>query len=398
MKKTQLIAMMVMASGVACHGQFYFEAGPWYRGNMEISAAGGSRAAAGGAHASQAGTSGGTPAAIDPLLQDDGTAQVLRTFDDGYVGPSGWGWAQAAGVSQYWSYQDSAQYDANADTVTFTRTVAESQTSQRTLTRITPGAAGWSGSDRVGGVGLQAKLGYFLYAAERWSVGVQMQAGWLDGINSSFRNKSAYTERIEDFRWRTTLDQGETWSYTYDTLGNPAFPAAPYTMSDPSGVGPMMADTPSSVTRQTQTQTASEVLVGRSSSTATSLVDMDVDASVLALQFGPRIHWQATKALAVTLQPALSLNLLDADINRRETFRRENGTLIQSWDDSKTEQDWLLGAGLQAEVQWAIKGGFYMMAGGGYDWVEPCNLPAGPDTVTIDLSGYTLSAGVGYRF
>jgi hypothetical protein len=91
------------------------------------------------------------------------------------------------------------------------------------------------------------------------------------------------------------------------------------------------------------------------------------------------------------------LNLLDADISRQETFTRENGTVIQSWSDSKTEQDWLPGAGLQAEVQWTIKGGFYAIAGAGYDWVKPCDLPIGPDTVTIDLSGYKINAGIGIR-
>lgn len=398
MNKTLLIATLTLASGVACHGQFYFEAGPWYRGNMEISADGGSRAASEGVHASRAGRSGGTPAALDQVLQDDGSAQTLRTFNDGYVGPSGWAWAQTAGVSQYWSYDDASQYDAGASTLSFTRSVTEALTSQRTLTQVTPGVAGWSGSDRVGGTGIQGKLGYLFKNTETWQLGVQMQAGWLADINSSFRNKSAYTERVDDFRWQTTLNQEETWSYTYDTLGNPAFPAAPYTMSDPSGAGPMIADRPNSMTRLTQTQSAGESFASQSSSVATSLVDMDVNATALVLGLGPRFQWQATKQLAVTLQPSVSLNLLDADISRRETFRQENGTFIQSWDDSKTEQDWLLGAGIQADVQWNITGGLYIMVGGGYDWVEPCDLPAGPDTVTIDLSGYTVNAGIGLRF
>ncbi|MEI6169159.1 MAG: hypothetical protein WCS52_18410 [bacterium] len=396
--KLKIIAMMVMASGVACQGQFYFEAGPWYRGNMEISAEGGSRAAAEGIHASRTGRSGGTPVAAGSLLQDDGTAQTLRTFDNGYVGPSGWDWAQTAGVSQYWSYTDPAQYDATAGALNYRRTLTATETAQRTLTQVTPGAAGWSDSDRAGGAGLQAKLGYVLHATDTWNLGVQLQAGWLDGINSSFHHKTAYTEQVEDFRWQTILNQQETWGYSYDTLGNPAFPDIPYTMSDPSGTGPMIADRPQSMTRLAQAQTSSDVLVGRTSETATSLVDMDVDATALVLQVGPRFQWQATRTLGLSLQPAISLNLLDADIHRHEAFRHDNGTLIQSWDDVASEQTWLLGAGLQADVQWTITGGVYVLVGGGYDWVEPCDLSSGPDQITIDLSGYTLNAGVGYRF
>jgi hypothetical protein len=100
----------------------------------------------------------------------------------------------------------------------------------------------------------------------------------------------------------------------------------------------------------------------------------------------------------LSLQPGVSLSLLDADVRRREAFRHENGTLIQSWDDAAREQTWLFGAGIQADIQWTITGGFYVLAGGGYDWVEPCDLSAGPDQLTIDLSGYTLNAGVGYLF
>jgi hypothetical protein len=396
--KVKVIAMMVLASGVACQGQFYFEAGPWYRGNMEISAEGGSRAAAEGIHAARAGRSGRIPVAADTLLQDDGTAQTLRTFDDGYVGPSGWGIMREDGVSQYWSYNDPEQYDATAGALNFRDTLTATETAQRTLTDVTPGAAGWSGSDRVGGAGIQAKLGYVLRTTDTWNLGVQLEVGWLSGISSSFRHQKAYTEQVEDYRWQATLDQQETWGYSYDTLGNPAFPDDPYTMSDPSGTGPLIADRPQSMTRQARAQTLNDVLVGRSSESATSLVDVDVDATALVLQVGPRFQWQATRALGLSLQPGVSLSFLDADVRRREAFRHENGTLIQSWDDAAREQTWLFGAGIQADIQWTITGGFYVLAGGGYDWVEPCDLSAGPDQLTIDLSGYTLNAGVGCHF
>jgi hypothetical protein len=332
------------------------------------------------------------------LLQDDGTAQSLRTFDDGFVGPSGWGWAQGAGVSQYWGYNDASQYDAGTDTLSFQSTLSATETAKRTRTRVTPGAAGWSGSEQVDGAGLLAKFGYFLKSNATWSVGVQMAAGWLNGINSSFNGKTAYSEQIEDFRWRTVLNQQEVVQYKYDTLGNPAFPAAPYSMSDPSGVGPMMADRPSSITRLSQSQSVSEGLIGHATETATSLVDVDVEASALSMQLGPRLQWKAARKLNLTLQPAVTLNLLDSEIHRQETFQHQNGAVIQTWNDSSNEQNWLVGAGVQADVQWDIVGGLYLVAGGGYDWVESCDVGVGPDQISIDLSGYNLNAAVGYRF
>ena len=53
MKATMALAWLLGAA--ACSGQWYFEAGPWARGGMEVSVAGGSRAAAEGAGALESG-------------------------------------------------------------------------------------------------------------------------------------------------------------------------------------------------------------------------------------------------------------------------------------------------------------------------------------------------------
>ena len=94
MKKV-ILAMWACGAAV-CSGQLYFEAGPWARGGMDLEVAGGSSAAAAGVQAASPGWRGGT-AWVAPLpAGDDGTAQILRNFDDGYVGPSGWAWANAS--------------------------------------------------------------------------------------------------------------------------------------------------------------------------------------------------------------------------------------------------------------------------------------------------------------
>lgn len=117
-------------------GQWYVEMGPAYRRDMQISVQGGSRAAENGVgwDWTRIGVSGSRPSAKDSLLNDDGSQAVLRVFDDGFVGPSGWAWARDAGVTQFWGYESDSQYDSDADTLTYRLTLTDTQTSSRSET------------------------------------------------------------------------------------------------------------------------------------------------------------------------------------------------------------------------------------------------------------------------
>ncbi len=382
------------------HAQWYFEVGPAYRGDIEVSVQGGSRAAASGMHAAQAGTVGGrAPAAQESLLNDDGTAQELRTFDDGYVGPSGWEWAREEGWTQFFGYDAPEQYDADADTLTFQLTTPGSGASERrTETRLFSGPAGWSGDQRAHGVGLMATTGYQLRQEESWSLAIQARLGWLDGIQAGFRNRETYSETTERSVYEASFQQEQSYTYTYDTLGNPAFPAAPYAMTYPAAVGPMIADTPETITLASQSLETSDRLVSRSRDTAISRVDLNVDAQMFSLQLGPRLQWNPMNRVALFVQPAATVNLLDASVSRRETLRQGNGAKIASWDDREDEQAWQFGIGAQIGLQVAVTDTWRLFVAGGYDWVDEYRMNVGPDRIGVDLSGYGAELGIGRSF
>ena len=396
MKKT--ILAFCLGGAAICSGQGYFEVGPWYRGDMKMSVKGGSRAGDENFQAAVPGTTGRRAYAAPQSAGDDGTAQVLRNFDDGFVAPSGWDWAQLEGISQYFGYQHASQYNQGANTLTYSKGSTSASTDRRTDTRLTSGStAGWDDQSDLDGVGALLTMGYTFASGKMFDWSAQVQIGWLDGMDASFEDRTAWSQQVDWTTWESRMQRSQTWSYTYDTFGNPAFPAAPYSMTDPGAVGPMIADRPTSIAQSGDSLSESDRVVGHSQDVAVSRVSLETKAETLALDFGPRLRWRPLQRLSVVLQPSFTLNLLDAQLTRTEAVAWESGGVLKSWTDSVDEQKWLLGGSVSAGLQWDMTGNLYLHAAGGYDWVNPCDLAIGPDRLHVDLSGYRVDLALGWR-
>lgn len=377
---------------------WYVEAGPWVRGDMSVEVHGGSRAAESGVLLARPGSFGSLPMPMAQVLQDDGTTPVLRLFNDGFVGPSGWEWANIDGITQFWGYHNEEQYDSGFNTLTFTRDVTDVTTAGRSQTRITHSPAGWEDRKTMSGSGAQATLGRYLTRHESFAISLQGTIGWLNGMNAHFKNQPTYRQEQERRTYSAALTQMESWQYTYDTLNNPVFPAAPYEMTDPQGIGPMIADTPESFERTSSSSSVVDTLTGVRRQSAVSHVDLQVESSLLVLNAGPRLLWKPHQKVHVFVQPGLTLNFLDAEARRSEAFSLDNGTVLGVWNDSKDEQTWLWGAGISFGAIWRASENFYFLASGGYDYVERHTFTVGPDRVYLDLSGYQVDIAVGIPF
>ncbi|MEX2606054.1 MAG: hypothetical protein WD708_01815, partial [Kiritimatiellia bacterium] len=329
-------------------------------------------------------------------------------FDNGYVGPSGWVWAQNAGITQYFAYETADQYDAGADTLTFNQTLTgASGSSTRTTTRVTNGgSSGWNDSTRTNGVGVIATLGYRFSESEdpeaeeddnhEWAL--LFRFGWLEGMGANFRNRPAYQQNVTTRRVTSSVSSSEVHQYTFDTLGNPFFPSAPYTMTDPGGVGPLISDTPDTITLISREDTLTQSSSAGRGIQAQSLVDLDLDVEAFTFQFGPRWLWCPESAISLYLQPAATLNRIDASAHRTETFRDDNGREIASWRDRADDESWRWGGGIQVGANVGISENWYINGSGGYEWVKSTHLQVGPDRVRIDLSGYQLELALGRSF
>lgn len=365
--------------------RWYFELGPAYRGGMEISVRGGTHVPPwrGTEHA----TARRSPRPSS-LLDDDGTEQQLRTFEDGFVGPSGWEHALNDGRTQYWGYDASSQYDASSETLSFRRTLTDQRTQTRRVTRLLDESAGWSNRKSMEGAGLMLAVGRRLRERERWACSVHARLGWLDGLRGNFRQQTAYRRTLESQTHEQTQLHSQTYRYAYDTLGNPAFPTAPYTMSDPTAAGPMIADTPSDIVLDSEHIATREQRRGQRVWTDHSTVDLAFDAQVFTLQLGSRFTWQARRALSLLAQPAITLNVLDAETRRDEAFRSVQGDVLGNWTDHTDAQRWRVGAGAQLGARLDLWKDWGMTVVGGYGWVDNASFDVGPDRVRIDLSGY----------
>jgi len=72
---------------------------------------------------------------------------------------------------------------------------------------------------------------------------------------------------------------------------------------------------------------------------------------------------------------------------------------LDSWQDSERRTAASFGAGIVAAMEWRISHGWSMDVLGGYDWVSRnVDLAIGPNTVTLDASGFTLGMMLNYWF
>ena len=381
---TALICSLLAPAVAEAETPWYVEVGPVYRGDMELSVRGGTHAPAWG------GTrwSGQSPSAVGRLLDDDGATPILRTFDDGFVGPSGWPHAREDERTQYWGYQNADQYQADTDALSFQQTLTAQQSSTRTVTRLLEESAGWSSRTSMEGAGVMLTVGRYVQQEEDWSSSVQGRLGWLEGLRGNVRQHTAVSRRLDVRTYRETLNQSQTYGYEYDTLGNPAFPDAPYAMDDPDGVGPMIADTPSAIMLTDEEASASTERVGRRVMTEYSAVDLSFDARVFTFQVGPRVEWHAHENVTLLAQPSITLNLLDAKARRSETLYSRNGRVQGQWNDRRSTERWCGGVGGQFGARMSLANGWTVSVLGGYDWVDTASFNLGPDRVRVDLSGY----------
>jgi hypothetical protein len=411
-KGLAVLTLCLLSTTSSVKAEWFVEVGPFYRGQTKISVDGGSRAHDSGINAPSNTTRGGTAMAPGVSLNDDGTSSAFRAFDNGYVGPSDWVWAQNAGITQYFAYETPGQYNAGADTLRFTKTLTgTSSASTRTTTRVTDsGPSGWKDSKRSNGIGLIATLGLPLRERtdkedlekgeeeKKNELSLLFRFGWLDGMDANFHNRPAYQQNVSMNRVTSSSSSAAVQEYTYDTLGNPFFPTAPYTMSDPGGVGPLIADTPDSITTLSRSDALTQNNTGSSGYQTQSLVDLDVDVQAFTFQFGPRWVWDANESVSLFLQPLATLNLIDASADRQERFSTSNGKTLGTWDDHADEQSWRMGGGIQLGLQASVSENWYLNGSGGYDWVKSTHLNVGPDRIRIDLSGYQLELALGRRF
>lgn len=270
--------------------------------------------------------------------------------------------------------------------------------------------------DDMSGAGIEIAASCTLLARDAFELGL---CGGLNAIwgAGSHMEASTYEEqiRVDRIRVDDSFTYTDTHTYrdtaTFDTTGMTP-PAAPYSgtyAGGGQGQDPVIPNVPSSyrhdvVGSQRQTASSRRTRIDHTSYwRAVNRIAFDVDAELYDLWVGPKASVMLGKRLALFAIPSLSLNYVQVDVDRLETFTAVyadgSSQTLQSWRDSEREGAWLAGLGLAMGADVQIAAGWFAGLQGGYDWLlDDVDVTVGPNTVSVDPSGWTLSLRAGRAF
>ncbi|MBN1269749.1 MAG: hypothetical protein JXB04_09190, partial [Kiritimatiellae bacterium] len=197
---------------------------------------------------------------------------------------------------------------------------------------------------------------------------------------------TTYRERLIRERYRVT----DVYDVGYDLATTVAFP--PPWEGDFGGPNPLIDNMPSDRKRKVTARTTWE---------AENRVDVDVESDLYELWFGPRLAMLLWKKISAYFIPSISATRVEMDAKRTEEFvavySDGRTQTLSRWEDDECEGEWLFGAGVQAGAEVDLGSGWFAGIFGGYDWVDEVEMDIGPNTVTLDPSGYTVGIEIGKK-
>lgn len=317
-------------------------------------------------HAQMSGLLGAT--VPGPLLPPGGIGPVNgyadRSYDDGgYVKKD-----PGTGVSTIdpnttwnWGFQPgaSASYDAAGRTLALQKTGNPADTTSANGTR-----------DDMLGVGLQLLAGLPLKQSGDWSWDL------VFGFQGTWGAEAKLNQGVSQITVRDQYDVSGVAAASFPAIGFQGTYRGPFD-TPPVIPSPVIPNQPA----------------GRAFSTALDSSTFKVDQSLYQFSVGPQLGWAASGHLKLNLRPTISANIVDVDVKRTETF------LGTAWSDSGGQMNVFLGFGVTGGADWDLGKGYYAGVFGGYEWVlEKLTVPVGPNTVSVDASGFVAGAVIGKRF
>jgi hypothetical protein len=372
-----ILAVLILgiSTAYADPGRWRLSLGPVYRNGMDMEIRGSSYVQSLGLHAAN-------PYRRDPAGVRDRNAYRDRTYDDGFVNIDV---ATATdGQTWFWGWEDRDQFDGGRQTLSFRRRGGVRVKRETLLDE------GVDTDEELSGVGIAGMAARRISwpAIVKRGAEVELCFGAQGVWNEEARYRgTTYRERITRER-HTVIDR---YDVGYDLTATAAHPP-PYEGTF-LGPGPLIPNKPSRRDRRVRSRTIWE---------AENRLDIEVESDLYEFWFGPRISAQPVGTVTIYCIPNVSVNHVSMDIDRDEQFVTvysdgRTGTL-GSWNDSKCEGEWLFGAGVEAGAEVDLNDGWFAGTFGGYDWIsDDAEVDIGPNTITIDPSGYTVGVAVGRK-
>ena len=365
----QAACVVAFPSVVLSADDWWFEVGPVVRGDMKVSVSGSSYTQQLGRH---------DPMATGPLALPAGagpsSGYADRSYNNGYVKQDpGTGNPNSLDPNTTWNWGFNNSSQVIGQTLNFQAVGAPGYTTLQNK--------GASGSDDMLGAGFQAVIGRKLMESDQWSLDgcLVFQATWAQDDRL---NTSTYGEVVQ----KITVND----AYDISRIGAANLPAPGFqgTYLGPFGTPPVVPSPVIPGQPESRSQTTSAAL-----STSYNRIGFDVKQALYEIGLGPQIGCQVTQRLKLHLRPTISLNLIDADVHRTEMFAG------QTWSDNGSKFDVRFGMGINGGASLDLGHGFYLGISGGYDYVpQHLDVSVGPNTISLDPSGWEVSGVIGVRF
>lgn len=320
------------------------------------------------ARASAHGDSGAGPA----------TGYADRKYRDGFVFIDS-ATVSGGGDTWNWGYDSSSQ----VGTGSLTYHGGDGATSSWSDSSSATNPGSWNGDDSAGGPVLQ--IDRFIARAGQFDIGASLQWGFwnLDGSHSGTSFAAQQSSAVHQ---RHATD-------VYDTAGI-IVPLAPYQGSY-NGPGPLLRNEPS------QRHHSTGRTLDQDSVTFANRIGESFDVDLHALSLGPTVSFPFGR-FAITVSGGLALNIASYDASHTETLTATDASgssrTLQTWRDSASGTDVLLGAYTQGALSCAITDRLSVSAYGRADWSKTLEKEVGPSTLTFDPGGWSAGAMVSWRF
>ncbi len=324
-----------------------------------------------------------------PPSAGDSTTFMLRTYDNGYVGPDAG--TESGGLFQgttsRFGYNSDGQNNNNQS---LTQSLSGGGSSTTTGSGSSYQGGSWSeDSDYQFGPHLEGGFQFPLNA--RVSVGAQLAYSWVgfDAANTSstftaFERASYYSVGLTD---------------TYSVPGGVILPFATYDQSDanpPPAALPRIFALPQRATSRHATGADSAFYFNR--------VTENLDVDLHTINLGPEFHVQGPWNTYISLSGGATMNITPWDADHSETLYLQRGSdrprVLEQFHDSDSGTELLWGAYVQTGLGWSFgKDKNWQLEGfARWDWNQDLEGSVGPSTFSVDLDAFSAGVMLGFTF
>ena len=277
---------------------------------------------------------------------------VDRTYDNGYVRVDSSG--NAGGKTWYWGYDNGAQVNQAADTIT--------------MNAVT-GAGEGAIDDIVGDPYVGGELTYTRYFFE-WG-----RANWGLELGGAFM-----PVEIEDDSTLTGLLSAVSDSFS---LGGIVPPAAPYAGSF-QGPGVVIGDAPTRAAFEQQ---------------ATFAGNRQIESTAFGIRLGPNVDIPMGKPLSMQLSGGMYLLYTDTEFRYDESVTVPGVAQTIRQSGSASEQDWTFGAYLRGQILCEISSSLGIFGNVEYLMIDDVEVRAGNHRGSLDFgNSFGCALGLAWTF